>query len=984
MAPGRVPGRSGLYLPEVVHDTVRGRVRFRYHPIKAQPPIAERISAAVMQVRGVKLARANSVTGTILVEFAPPCTVDALSAAIAAACFGAPAASAPAEATTGSAASAEAWHAMPLAEAEALLKTSAASGLSGAEAQRRLSGLGRNELPRPGPRPLLELVAEQVSTLPVALLGASAVLSVATGGLADALVIAGVVVANAFIATTTERQAERTILSLADTRYQPVAVVRDGEIGRGDPADLVPGDLIVLVPGTLVPADARLFMSRDLTVNEAALTGEAMPVHKDADAACDPDAALSQRSSMVYRGTAVTGGNGIAIVTATGTATEIGKVHGMLQQVRPPPTPIQRQLGELERELVIVNALICGGVFALGLLRGQPLVPLLRSAISLAVAAIPEGLPAVATTSMAVGIGEMRRRNIHVRKIDAVETLGTVSVAALDKTGTLTGHEMAVAAVCIDHEIVTGGIRQLRPEQHDLASHLLSCAALCSDVDLAGGKLDGSPTETALVRAAIDLGADIATLRAAWPIEAKVLRAEGRKRMSTLHAGSDEARLLCVKGDPLEVLDRCTRRATLQGVADLTAEDRHQIRAANERLAGMALRVLGMAESRESQDPSDERGLVWLGLAGIANPLRPGVAEAIRVFHGAGVRTVMITGDQSATAYAIAKELDLGSNGEVRVFEAGAMRQLPPETLAALAGSTDVFARVTPSDKLQIVRALQAGGRVVAMTGDGINDGPALRAADVGIAMGASGSDVAREVASIVLGDDQLDGLIEALRLGRTSHVNIRKVLRYLLSTNAAESMLMAGSAIAGLREPLSPIQLLWINLATDVFPALALGLEKPEPGILSEAPSDPARPILTQADVRIVLRESSVMAAVTFASSLLAGRRGGPAGTVAFHALTLSQVIHAFACRTDQGGLVTSLAQPRNPRLVQAVAAGMALQALAQFFPPARRLLGLSPLRSADFAVIFGGAAAATAANALLARMLVPAAARETKTHGQ
>jgi Ca2+-transporting ATPase len=967
-----------------MHDAVPGRVRFRYLPIKSQPQLAERANSAVMQIKGVRLARANSLTGTILVEFSPPCTVDALSATIAAACFGQPAAAAPAEAETEGLAPAGAWHAVPIAEIEPLFRTSAAGGLSGAEAQRRLSRLGHNELPRAGPRPLLELVAEQISTLPVAFLGASAILSVATGGLAEALVIAGVVAANAFIATTTERQAERTILSLADTRYQPVAVVRDGVIGRGDPADLVPGDVIVLVPGTLVPADARLVKSRDLTVNEAALTGEAMPVHKDADATSDPNAALSQRSNMVYRGTSVTGGNGIAIVTATGTATEIGKVHGMMQQVRPPPTPIQRQLGELERELVIVNAAICGGVFVLGLLRGQPLVPLLRSAISLAVAAIPEGLPAVATTSMAVGIGEMRKRNIHVRRIDAVETLGTVCVAALDKTGTLTGHEMAVAAICIDHETVIGGIRQLRPEQHGLASRLLSCAALCSDVELADGKLEGSPTEAALVRAAIELGADVTTLRATWPIEAKVLRAEGRKRMSTLHAGSGQTRLLCVKGDPVEVLDRCTRRWTLQGLADLTAEDRHQIRAANERLAGMALRVLGMAESHEPQNPSDEQDLVWLGLTGIANPLRPGVAEAIRVFHGAGVRTVMITGDQSATAYAIAKELDLGSNGEVRVFEAGAIRQLPPETLAALAGSTDVFARVTPSDKLQIVRALQAGGRVVAMTGDGINDGPALRAADVGIAMGASGSDVAREVASIVLGDDQLDGLIEALRLGRTSHVNIRKVLRYLLSTNAAESILMAGSAIAGLREPLSPIQLLWINLATDVFPALALGLEEPEPGILSEAPSDPTRQIFNRADFRAVLRESSVMAAATFATSHLAGRRGGPAGTIAFHALTLSQVMHAFSCRNDQGGLIKSLAQPRNPRLVQAVAAGVALQAVAQFFPPARRLLGLSPLSSADLAAIVGGAGAATAANAVLARMLRPVTTMEKATHVQ
>jgi Ca2+-transporting ATPase len=878
----------------------------------------------------------------------------------------------------------EPWHALPFAEVKGRLNTSETSGLSKTEARQRLTDLGQNVLPRAEPRPLLELVVEQISTLPVALLGASAILSVATGGLADAVVIAGVIVANALIATKTERQAEFTILGLADRSYQPVAVVRDGEIQKGDPSDLVPGDLIVLVPGTLIPADARLVKSLDLTVNEAALTGEAMPVHKDADVVCGLDAVLSERSNMIYRGTAVTGGNGIAVVTATGKATEIGTIQGMLQQVRPPPTPIQRQLGDLERDLVIVNAAICGGVFLLGLLRGQPLVPLLRSAISLAVAAIPEGLPTVATTSMAMGIGQMSKRDIHVRRIDAIETLGTVCVVALDKTGTLTGHEMVVAAVCVDHDIVTGGLEDLSSTSRELVSHMLNCASLCSDVQLVGEKLEGTPTEAALVKAAIDLGTDVVALRQAWPLQAKVLRAENRKRMATVHLSNDERRLLCVKGDPIEVLERCVTRRTPRGLVELTAEERHRIRAANERLAGMALRVLGMAESCHTQDPSDEHDLVWLGLAGIANPVRSGVAETIRVFHRAGVRTVMITGDQSATAYAVAQELNLGTNGEIRVFEAGAMRNLPPETLAAIAGNIDVFARVTPTDKLQIVRALQAGGRVVAMTGDGINDGPALRAADVGIAMGATGSDVAREVASVVLGDDQLTGLVEALRLGRTSHVNIRKVLHYLLSTNAAESMLMAGAALAGQREPLSPTQLLWINLVTDVLPALALGLEAPEQGILEQPPVDPTKPILTPADLRTVLRESSMMAATTFAASLFGGNRSGSPGTIAFHALTLSQIIHSLACRTDQGGLLHSMKQRPNTRLLQAMGAGLTLQLLAQWFPPARRLLGLSPLRFHDLAAILGGTAAATAANAALAHLLKQAAARETDKHAQ
>lgn len=961
------PEREGLLFPETVHE-LPGRVRLRHHPVRRNPELARHIETAIAALGGVRRVRINILTASILVEFWAPCSPAALRRAIASALISHPE-EAPIrrEAEAEGSPERESWHAMPASDALRQLSADATRGLTAEDAKQRFFRHGPNELPAAQPRSLTELVTGQLATLPVALLSVSALLSVATGGLADAVVILGVVAVNAAIATTTERQAERTILGLRSYAHQPVALARGGELCKADPSEVVPGDIIVLAPGALVPADARLVTSQDLAVNEAALTGEAMPVHKDAEAVCAPGAVLSDRRNMVYRGTAVTGGGAIAVVTATGRSTEIGRVQSLLGQLHPPPTPIQRQLGGLERNLVIVNGLICGGVLLIGVLRGQPLLPLVRSAVSLAVAAIPEGLPAIATTAMAVGVSEMRRRDIHIRKIDAVETLGGVAAVALDKTGTLTGHDMAVAAMHVDGAFLDGPPATAASGQLEAAQAMFGCAALCSEVEFVAGGLEGSATEKALVAAAIDLGIDVEDLRRRWPLRRKALRADGRKRMSTEHDSGAGPRLF-VKGDPREVLERCALRRTGAGDVPMDAGSRQQILAANERMAGLALRVLGMAEGDGGQDPANEAGLTWLGLAGMANPLRPGVRETIQVFHDAGIRTIMITGDQSATAHAIARQLDLGVNSEIRVLEAGAIRGINPETLAALAGNADVFARVSPTDKLQIVRALQSGGRIVAMTGDGVNDGPALRAADVGVALGATGTDVAREVADIVLGNDQLDGLIEALRLGRASHDNIRKVLHYLLSTNASESMLMALSAVAGLREPLTPLQLLWLNLVTDVFPAIALGLEPPEEGVLRRPPLDPRQPILRPEDFVRLLREASMMTAASLAVYAMAGRNGQPAGSVAFHTLTLSQIFHVLMCRTESQGLRAGAGRRMTPRLMGAMGLGLGLQIAAQAVPPLRRLLGLAPLAPRSLLLIACGAGSTLLANSLFA----------------
>ena len=1013
-------------LPELVHDAVRGRVRFRHAPLVGDAGLADAVVAVLSSLTGVHSVRASSITGSVLVLYSPPLDSTVLGRAIARVSSAAHVASGPRGRHGGSVApaggpreSAEhfdgrepargskprvprgnalapprisspsgdfAWHATPLAEALRKLDVRGSQGLTDAEVLARRARYGSNELPRTAPRSAWAIFSDQLTNLPIVLLGVSAGISLLTGGLADAVVISAVVLLNAGIATRTEKQAERTILGLAQYHPQPVRVRRAGRRLELAPCDIVPGDLIELQPGTLIAADARLLEAADLTVNESALTGEALPVDKDPAARVLADAALADRVNMVYRGTAITGGLGSAVVTATGAASEIGRVQSLLGAVRPPETPIQRELGDVEKDLVVVNGLLCAAVFGLGVLRGEGWLPMLRTAISLAVAAIPEGLPAVATTTLALGIQDMKARGVLVRKLEAVETLGAVETVGLDKTGTLTQNRMAVVAIHVDGVLLdlAGAVlafegREADPRVRTIAIRMFEVASLCSDADVGCDAEEplvaGTPTESALVRAALDLGVDVVTSRQVHPVRRTVQRTLRRKRMSTLHASERGRMLLCVKGDPVEVLERCTHRLACDGTIALDSTARAEIGRVNQRMAGRALRVLGMAMREQGGDPANEAQLTWLGLAGLTDPIRTSAPSAIKVLHGAGIRTVMVTGDQSATAFAIARELDLADGAEVRVLEAGRIRGLDPKLLAAIAANPHVFARVSPVDKLEIVRALQAGGHIVAMTGDGINDGPALKAADVGIAMGSAGTDVAREVADIVLASDELDGIVEAVRLGRATYANIRKVLRFLVGTNAAETMVMLGASIAGWPEPLHPMQLLWLNLVTDVLPGLALGLEPPEPDVLEQPPHDPRLPILEPSDYRRLLLEGSILGGATLAAFLLEGglrdpRRAGPsapptrASTVAFHGLTLSQLAHAIACRSEHHGMLEELRRPPNRRLYAALGVCIALQTGAQALPFMRRLLGLTQLRAADIGVILGVSATAIVAN--------------------
>ncbi|HJW81692.1 MAG TPA: cation-transporting P-type ATPase, partial [Acidiferrobacterales bacterium] len=737
-------------------------------------------------------------------------------------------------------------------------------------------------------------------------------------------------------------------------------------------AELVTGDLLVLAPGNTVAADARLIEARRLTVDESSLTGESMPVAKHAARLAITDVSLVDRDNMVYRGTLVTGGQGLAVVVATGGASEIGRIQQLASEAQSPETPMERQLRVLGNQVVWIAIGVCGGVYVVGLLRGYGALQMLKTAVSLAVAAVPEGLPTVATTTLALGLRNMRRQKVLIRHLEAVETLGAVQTICLDKTGTLTLNRMSVTVLYSDAvRLTVAGGRVLRDgREMDVRTQpglrrLIEVAVLCNETEINGDSgaqvLNGTATENALVHMALSAGLDVLGLRARHARVRVDYRAENHLYMSTLHELAPGKRLLAVKGSPNEVLALCG--FTLHGGATevLNDERRQSILDENERMASEALRVLGIAYAEvDAETSTPENGLAWLGLVGMADPVRAGVPDLIRQFHTAGIETVMITGDQSPTAHAIGRQLNLSGSERLDILDSTHLETVEPEMLAALAQRVHVFARVSPSHKLRIVEALQCAGKVVAMTGDGINDGPALKAADIGIAMGRSGTEVAREVADVVLEDDNLETLIVAVSQGRTIYANIRKSVHFLLSTNISEITVMFGAIALGFGQPLNPMQLLWINLITDIFPGLALALEPPELDVLENSPRDPAEPIVRAADFRRILFEAGTLSAGTLAAYGYGVARygiGPQAGTLAFMGLTGAQLAHAVSCRSERHSVFGAEQLPPNRYLTTAIGASLALQTATAFVPGLRRFLGLAPIALIDGAVI--GAAA-------------------------
>jgi Ca2+-transporting ATPase len=861
------------------------------------------------------------------------------------------------------------WHAISADEVLQRLVTSAALGLTSREAARRALTDGANELPVHRPKSGAAIVRDHLCSLPVLLLGGAAALSLVGGAVLDAAVILAVVAANAAVGYATESRVERILSTLQSATRPHAAVRRDGEEVLVPAASLVRGDIMVLRAGYDVPADGRLLSADGLALDESALTGESLPAPKSVTARCPSNVSLGDRCTMVYAGTSVAEGWGLACVTETGPRSEIGHIRALVAETTAPPTPLERHLDRLGRTLVGASLGACAAALGLGVLRGIPVMEMMRSVISLAVAAVPEGLPAVATTTLALGMHRLMRHGVLVRRLAAVESLGATTVICADKTGTLTENRMTV------HGWYVGGREYRRvttlPGDGDAALRTaLTIAALCNDAELLEGEpqFRGSATEAALLTAVAEAGLDYRALRAAHPVVGSRPRLNGDNWMATVHARNGW-QLTAVKGAPEAVLRRASRVITREGTVPLDAGMREHIEALHATIAARGVRVLGLAYDEGAADaPPRYDDLVWVGLVALSDPVRAGVREAIAACGRAGIRTIILTGDHPQTAVAIARELGLGT----RVVEAAELAGADTGRLRELAAGADVFARVSPAHKHQIVRALQAAGHVVAMTGDGINDAAALRAADIGIAMGARGTDLARDVADVVLLEDDFAALVRAVAQGRAIRSNVSRSLRFLLSTNLSEILVTLGALAIGLPRPLSAVQLLWINLLSDVAPALALAVEPADASAMAQPPEPPAAPMLSAREFREIVADGAVLSGVALGAQALGLARHGAgpqAATLAFATLTTGQLVHALRYRATPDP-ETRTATPPTSRVPLVVTATVAAQLGAMVLPPLRRLLGVTPLGALDWLVVAGGA-------------LAPAALHEARRRG-
>ncbi|MGQ0637647.1 MAG: cation-translocating P-type ATPase [Planctomycetaceae bacterium] len=850
------------------------------------------------------------------------------------------------------------------------LETDAAHGLSDAAVAARRERFGANELQEAPPVAWWRRLLAQFRDLVVWILIVAAIISGATHDLVDMFVILAIVLLNGLIGFFQEQRAEQALAALRKLSAPAARVVRDG-IPMTIPArELVPGDRIELEAGDNVPADARLVEAFGLRVQEAALTGESAPAEKDAACVLPDNTSLGDRRNMVYLSTVVAAGKGRAVVTTIGMETELGRIAGLLQHEDQAPTPLQRRLAELGRVLVVVCLVIVGIIFALEMYRGGKLADVFIRSISLAVAAVPEGLPAVVTLALALGLQRMVARHVLIRRLPSVETLGSVTVICSDKTGTLTRNEMTVRVVVAGGECfhVTGtgyapsgrflrgtpeGDEATGPvvEPRDVPALLqaLSIGMRCNNARLvmhqgeaAQPQATGDPTELALLAAGLKAGLD--QRPATEPILHEIPFDSDRKAMSVVLEGADGRATMFTKGAPEAILQVSAAELRDGRPQPLTDERRRELMQINSSLAGRALRVLALAY-REGLDgdPAQhaEAGLTFAGLAGLIDPPREEAKAAVARCRQAGIRPVMITGDHPETAAAIARELGLAV-GDDRVVSGRQLDGMSDEELSRQVEQVAVFARVSPEHKLRVVRAWQARGHIAAMTGDGVNDAPAVKAADIGIAMGISGTDVTKEASDMVLTDDNFTSIVNAVEEGRGIFDNIQKFVHYLLSCNAGEVLLMLFAALVGWPAPLEAIQILWINLVTDGLPALALAMERPEKDIMQRPPRPPREPVVNVGRGLLMLWHGVLVAAAAAAGFGWIYYDDGAAldraQTVAFCIMSYSQLIFAIGCRSHFRTLF-ELGPFSNPHLLGAIAISGLLQLAVVTVPFAQRV---------------------------------------------
>ena len=836
-------------------------------------------------------------------------------------------------------------------------------GLTGTEAADRLSRHGPNRLPEP-PRPgPLRRLARQFNNLLLYVLMAAAAITAALGHWIDTAVIMAVVLANAVIGFVQEGRAEQALAALRQMLAPRATVLRDGARASVDAADLVPGDVVLLEAGDRVPADLRLMRVQSLRIEEAVLTGESVPVNKATDPVA-ADATVGDRACMAFSGTMVVQGAGRGVVTATGAGTEIGRISGLLGEVQKLTTPLIRQMDDFARKLtgfvLAVSAALLAFMLALG---GRSFAEAFMIVVGLLVAAIPEGLPAALTVTLAIGVQAMARRNCIVRRLPAIETLGAVSVICSDKTGTLTRNQMAVTRLATAAGVfdiagtgyapegaITGP--DGTPADPAALAPLAEVAALCNTAALhqgeTGWQVEGDPMEGALLALAGKLGVDATgrdSLAATIPFDAAY------RYMAVLRPGDDGGGgTILVKGAPEAIFDRCAQVARAEGAFDRAAWEAQAEAIADEGMRVLALAVKPHAGQTLAHD--DLADLTLLGLAGLIDPPRDEAIAAVADCHRAGITVKMITGDHKGTALAIGRQIGLKSTD--RALTGAEIERLDDDALAQAARDTDVFARTSPEHKLRLVTALQSCGAVVAMTGDGVNDAPALKRADAGVAMGLTGSAAAREASELVLTDDNFASIAEAVRRGRTVHDNLRKVITFLLPVNGGESLSLVIAVLFGLMLPITPLQILWVNMVSSVALAMALAFERPEPGVMRRPPRRPDAPILSRFILWRIALVSVLFSIGIFGQFVWATASGASiehARTLALNTLVAMEVFYLFSVRYRAAMPLSLQAFRGTPAVLVAVAVVLGLQAILTYTPPMQAVFDTVPLSPLDLA---------------------------------
>jgi Ca2+-transporting ATPase len=835
-----------------------------------------------------------------------------------------------------------AWHQLSAAKTLEVLGTSEA-GLTPEESLRRLSIYGPNSIHVKERRTPLRILLSQFKDFMILVLVVAAILSGIIGDLKDTLVIAAIVFLNGVIGFIQEYRAERALEALERMAAPIASVIRSGKNVTVPAADVVAGDIVLLEAGGIVPADLRLLGCAQLRMQEAALTGESHPVEKLTAPLTDPDLPVGDRRNMVYMGTVVTHGHGRGVAIATGTATEFGRIATLLHATEEVETPLQKRLEHFGKRLALIALLAAALIFALGVLRGEPLSVMFMTAVSLAVAAIPEALPAVVTISLALGARRMVQKQALVRKLAAVEALGSVTVICSDKTGTLTQNRMSV------ERFYCGGIFEKVARIDPVWNPLLTAMAVSNDVRLdANDSPIGDSTEVALFSAAAQAGFHKQPLEHRYPRAAELPFDSERKCMTTLHQDPEGGLIAFTKGATESLVARAENQMTSTGTGPVNPEEFFK---AAERMAALGLRVLAFAVRRWPAKPVDltpesvERDLTIIGLAGIGDPIRKEAAEAVETCRQAGITTVMITGDHPATARAIAEELGILQEHQF-VLSGRELAEMGEETLLSRIDRVRVYARVAPEQKLKIVRALQARGDLVAMTGDGVNDAPALKQAEIGVAMGITGTDVAKQASSLILLDDNFATIVGAVREGRKIYDNLRRFIRYAVTTNTSEILTMLVAPLLGLPMPLLPLQILWVNLVTDGLPGLALAAEPEERNVMNRAPRPPRESVFAHSLGAHVVWVGILMTALTITTQVVAINSGFHAWqTIVISVMAFSQLAHVLAIRSESESLFTQGLMSNKP-LLGAVLLTVLLQLAIIYIPALNDLFRTQPLR--------------------------------------